>query len=245
MSAQEPLPSLGGERIGERRERAARLMEALHATYPDTRVALHHATPFQLLIAVILSAQCTDERVNQVTPGLFAAYPDAAAMAQAPIADLERLVQPTGFFRQKAKNLLAGAQRLTDVYGGEIPTDIAGLTSIPGAARKTANVVISNCFPENAAGIAVDTHVQRIARRMGLTRSWEPVKMEQDLIKLLDRDEWNHVTHMLIDHGRAICKAPRPLCDECPIAIAQECPARGRIIARRTTVTAKRTAAQR
>ncbi len=226
MSAKERLPPVRGERVGERRARAARLLAALHDTYPDTRVALHHETPFQLLIAVILSAQCTDERVNQVTPALFETYPDAAAMAQAPIEDLERLVQPTGFFRQKAKNILAGAQRIVDVYDGEIPDTLAELTTIPGAARKTANVVISNAFPDNAEGIAVDTHVQRIARRMGLTRSWEPVKVEQDLVKLLDRSEWNHVTHLLIDHGRAVCKAPRPRCDECPIAIAAECPSR-------------------
>lgn len=228
MSAKEPLPPVGGERVAARRERAARLMTALHATYPDTRVALHHESPFQLLIAVVLSAQCTDERVNQVTPALFAAYPDAAAMALAPVEELERLVQPTGFFRQKAKNLLAGAQRIVEVYGGEVPDTLAELTTIPGAARKTANVVISNAFPHKPEGIAVDTHVQRIARRMGLTRTWEPVKMEADLCRLLAVDEWNHVTHMLIDHGRAVCRAPRPRCDECPLAIASECPSRGR-----------------
>lgn len=215
--------------MGERRARAARLLAALHAEYPDTRVALHHETPFQLLIAVILSAQCTDDRVNQVTPALFAAYPDAESMANAPLEDLERLVQPTGFYRQKAKNILAGAQRLVEVYDGEVPSTLAELVTIPGAARKTANVVISNSFPDNAEGIAVDTHVQRIARRMGLTRSWEPVKIEQDLIKLLDRSEWNHVTHLLIDHGRAVCRAPRALCHACPAAIADECPSRGRV----------------
>jgi endonuclease-3 len=228
VSAREPLPALGGERASERRARAARLMAALHATYPDTRVALHHDSPFQLLIAVILSAQCTDERVNQVTPALFEAYPDATTMAGAPVEQLERLVQPTGFFRQKAKNILAAAQRIVDVYDGEVPDTLEELTTIPGAARKTANVVISNSFPENAAGIAVDTHVQRIARRMGLTRSWEPTKVEADLVRLIDRSEWNHVTHMMIDHGRAICKAPTPRCDECPLAIAEDCPSRGR-----------------
>jgi endonuclease-3 len=202
-------------------------MAALHETYPDTRVALHHATPFQLLIAVILSAQCTDERVNQVTPALFAAYPDAETMAAAPVGELERLVQPTGFFRQKAKNILAGAQRIVEVYDGAVPDTLAELTTIPGAARKTANVVISNCFPEQAEGIAVDTHVQRIARRLGLTRSWEPNRVEQDLVKLLAREEWNHVTHMMIDHGRAICRAPIPRCEECPLAIARDCPSRG------------------
>lgn len=228
MSAKEQLPPVRGERAGERRERAARLMAALHEAYPDTRVALHHETAFQLLIAVILSAQCTDERVNQVTPALFAAYPTPEAMAAAPIEDLERLVQPTGFFRQKAKNIRAGAQRIVDEYGGEVPSTIEELTTIPGAARKTANVVISNCFPENAAGIAVDTHVQRIARRLGLTRQWEPVKVEAELVRVIDRSEWNHVTHMMIDHGRAICRAPKPRCDECQPAIAGDCPSFGR-----------------
>ena len=204
-------------------------MAALHDSYPDTRVALHHDSAFQLLIAVILSAQCTDERVNQVTVGLFDAYPTAEAMAEAPVDDLERLVQPTGFFRQKAKNIRAAAERIVGVYDGEVPDTIEELTTIPGAARKTANVVISNCFPDNAAGIAVDTHVQRIARRMGLTRSWEPPKVEADLVRLIDRSEWNHVTHMLIDHGRAVCRAPRPRCDECPIAIARDCPSFGRL----------------
>ncbi|MEO6867781.1 MAG: endonuclease III [Gaiellales bacterium] len=228
MSAQEKLPALGGERVGARRERAVRILAALHETYPETKVALHHENTFQLLIAVILSAQCTDARVNQVTPALFAAYPGAAAMANAPLDELERLVQPTGFFRQKAKNILATAQRLVDVYDGEVPQTLAELTTLPGAARKTANVVLANSFPDNAEGIAVDTHVQRIVRRLGLSRSWEPTRIEQDLLQLLPRDEWNHVTHLLIDHGRAVCRAPRPSCDICPIAIAENCPSAGR-----------------
>ncbi len=236
MSAKERLPPVqwvpGGERAGERRERAARIVRAMHELYPDTRIALHWSTPFQLLVAVILSAQCTDERVNQVTPALFEAYPDPQSMASAPIEDLERLVQPTGFFRQKAKNILATAQRIVDVYDGKTPDTVAELATMPGAARKTANVVVSACFPNNAEGIAVDTHVQRIARRLGWTRLWEPVKVEQDLLRLIDRSEWNHLTHLLIDHGRAVCKAPRPLCDDCPDAIASECPSRGRLVQR-------------
>lgn len=230
MSAKERLPPVGSERVGERRERVARIVVAMHELYPDTRIALHWETPFQLLIAVILSAQCTDERVNQVTPGLFAAYPTPAAMADAPLDDLERLVQPTGFFRQKAKHLQATARRIMDVYDGELPDTVDELATMPGAARKTANVVVSACFPQNAEGIAVDTHVQRIARRLGWTRSWEPLKVEQDLLRLVDRSEWNHLTHLLIDHGRAVCRAPRPRCDECPIAVASECPSRGRLV---------------
>lgn len=224
----------------QRRERAARLIAALHETYAGSRIALRYESPFQLLIAVILSAQCTDERVNQVTARLFVEYPDAAAMALAPLDELERLVQPTGFFRQKAKNILAAAQRIVDEYGGEVPDTIDELTTIPGAARKTANVVIAECFPDNAAGIAVDTHVQRIARRLGWTRSWEPTKVEQDLVKLVPRSEWNHVTHLLIDHGRSVCRAPRPRCDECPLAIAQDCPSRGRLDARAASPARRR-----
>lgn len=203
-------------------------MHGLRAAYPDARCALDYETPYQLLIATILSAQCTDERVNQVTPALFAAYPDAASMATAPLDDLERLVQPTGFFRQKAKNIQAAGARIVAAYGGEVPTDIDELTTIPGAARKTANVVISNCFPEAAAGIAVDTHVQRIARRLRITTEWEPPKIERELMRVLDRDEWNLVTHLMIDHGRAVCKAPTPRCGDCPLVIATHCPSRGR-----------------
>lgn len=246
MSAKERLPPLrwpgapNGERVGERRERAARIIAALHELYPDTRIALHWRTPFQLLVAVILSAQCTDERVNQVTPALFEAYPDAEAMATADLEDLERLVQPTGFFRQKAKNILATAKRIADEYDGFVPETVAELATMPGAARKTANVVVSACFPENAEGIAVDTHVQRIARRLGWTREWEPLKVERDLLKLVDRSEWNHLTHLLIDHGRAVCRAPRPLCDECPEPVAGRCPSRGRDVRAAGTQRARR-----
>jgi endonuclease-3 len=235
VSAKERLPPLRwagapeGERVGERRERAAAIIAELHELYPDTRIALHWTTPFQLLVAVILSAQCTDERVNQVTPDLFEAYPTPEAMARAPIDELERLVQPTGFFRQKAKNIRATAERIVDVFDGEVPETVAELATMPGAARKTANVVVSACFPENAEGIAVDTHVQRISRRLGWTRSWEPLQVERDLLKLVDRSEWNHLTHLLIDHGRAVCRAPRPLCDSCPEQVAERCPSRGRV----------------
>lgn len=224
MSRREPLPPRRGERVQERRDRVARLLAALHDSYPDARCALVHETPFQLLVATILSAQCTDARVNMVTPPLFARYPDAASMAEADVADLEQLVQPTGFFRQKAKNILATARRVTDVYGGELPHGIEELTTLPGAARKTANVVISNCFPEHAAGIAVDTHVQRIVRRLGWVRGWEPEEVERELMRLLPRPEWNHLTHLLIDHGRAVCRAPRPLCGECPVEVRSDCP---------------------
>lgn len=226
MSARESLPPVGGERATERRDRAQRIVAALHDAYPDAHGALTYGSPFQLLIAVILSAQCTDVRVNQVTPMLFEAYPDAVSMAEAPLDDLERLVQPTGFFRQKAKNIRATAQRIVDEFDGQLPETVDELATMPGAARKTANVVVAECFPHNAAGIAVDTHVQRIARRLGIVREWETPKIERALMKALPREEWNFVTHLMIEHGRAVCKAPRPLCDQCPVGIAAECPSR-------------------
>lgn len=227
MSRREPLPPRG-ERAAQRRERALDIFTRLAEAYPESGTALHHASPFQLLIATILSAQCTDERVNQVTPGLFAAFPDADTMADADATELERLVRPTGFFRQKAKNIRAAAGLLVERFDGEVPNEIADLVTIPGVARKTANVVISNCFPTEAAGIAVDTHVQRIARRLDITRSWDPVDVERDLVRLLPREIWNDVTHLLIDHGRATCRALRPECGACPIA--DLCPSRSRFL---------------
>lgn len=205
-----------------------RLFEALRESYPDARCALRHSSAFELLIATILSAQCTDVRVNLVTPALFRRYPDAEALADASLDDLEQLVQPTGFFRQKARSLHGTAGMLMERHGGEVPREMADLVQLPGVARKTANVVISNCFPEHAVGIAVDTHVQRIARRLGLVREWKPVKVEQELVRLLPQASWNDVTHLLIDHGRAVCRAPRPLCATCPEGVARECPSRGR-----------------
>lgn len=221
MSAQETLPPRG-ERVAERALRARKIMHALRDAYPDAACALTYNTPFQLLIATILSAQCTDARVNQVTPKLFATYPAPSDLASASLADVELIVRSTGFYRQKAQNIIASARHLIDEYGGDLPQTVDELATFPGAARKTANVVVSNCFPEHASGIAVDTHVQRIARRMGLTRAWNPPDIERELMRVLDRDEWNHVTHLLIDHGRATCTARRPSCSTCPMA--QLCP---------------------
>jgi len=225
MSRKEPLPPRG-ERVGARRARAEVVFARLRETYPESRTALTHRNPYELLIATILSAQCTDERVNQVTPALFERCPEPAALADTPLEVLEALVQPTGFFRQKAKNIQATGRVLSERFGGVVPHTIEELTALHGVARKTANVVISNCFPEQAAGIAVDTHVQRIMRRMGLTTAWDPVDMERELVRLLARELWNDVTHLLIDHGRATCRAPRPLCPGCPVA--DLCPSRDR-----------------
>lgn len=227
MSRKEPLPRRG-ERVAERTARAAAVFRLLATAYPHSRTALVHSSPFELLVATILSAQCTDERVNQVTPALFRACPTPSAMGATPVATLEQIVQPTGFFRQKAKNIQATGQRLAEHFGSDVPHTIEQLTTLPGVARKTANVVISNCFPDQAAGIAVDTHVQRIVRRLALVRSWDPVEIERELARLLDRAIWNDVTHLLIDHGRATCKAPRPACPECPVA--DLCPSRDRFI---------------
>jgi endonuclease III len=242
VSQKEPLPPRG-ERVAERRARAERVVAGLRSSYPQSRTALEHRNPFELLIATILSAQCTDERVNQVTPALFEACPTPAALAAAPVAELERLVQPTGFFRQKAKNIQATGQRLDDVFGGTVPHTIEELTSLAGVARKTANVVISNCFPEHAVGIAVDTHVQRIARRLGLTRAWDPVEVERELVRLLPSSTWNDITHLMIDHGRAVCRAPRPVCPECPIA--ELCPSRDRFVAAGAIAPVRRAGARR
>ena len=227
MSARETLPPRG-ERAADRRDRAITLMSYLHEAYPDAACALTYATPFQLLIATILSAQCTDERVNMVTPVLFAQFPEPEDLAAADIQQVEDVVRSTGFFRQKAKNIQAAARMLLDRYDGDLPTTVDELAQFPGAARKTANVVVSNCFPEQASGIAVDTHVQRIARRLGLTRAWTPPEIERELMRVIPRESWNDVTHLLIDHGRAVCRARKPLCGECPLA--ELCPSNTRFV---------------
>lgn len=227
MSAREPLPPRG-ERAADRRARASAVLTQLHDAYPDAACALTYTTPFQLLIATILSAQCTDERVNMVTPVLFTAFPTPEDLASADISDIEEVVRSTGFFRQKAKNIQAAARMLIDEYEGDLPSTVDELAQFPGAARKTANVVVSNCFPDKASGIAVDTHVQRIARRLGLTRAWTPPDIERELMRVVPNEEWNHVTHLLIDHGRAVCRARKPLCYECPLS--ELCPSHNRPI---------------
>lgn len=243
MSAREPLPPRG-ERAKERRDRAALIISALHEAYPDAGCALSYSSPFQLLIATILSAQCTDQRVNQVTPALFDRFPDAQSMSQASTDELEDIIRSTGFFRQKARNILACSQQIIDRYAGDVPRSVDEIATLPGAARKTANVVVSNCFPEDASGIAVDTHVQRIVRRLGLVRAFPPEQVERELMRTIAPEEWNHLTHLLIDHGRAVCTARAPACDTCPIsglcpsaglASARQAASRGHGSARRST----------
>jgi endonuclease-3 len=200
------------------------LLEGLRAAYPDAECALRHRDAFQLLASTILSAQCTDARVNMVTPDLFRRWPGPAALAGASQAEVEGVVRSTGFFRNKAKSLRGMAAALRDRHGGEVPRTMDELTALPGVARKTANVVLGTAFGI-ADGVVVDTHVGRIARRLGLTREEDPVKVERDLMAALPREEWVMFSHRLIHHGRRVCTARAPRCGECPVATL--CPSRG------------------
>jgi endonuclease-3 len=203
------------------RARVTALLAGLERLYPDVDCELHRETPFQLLCATILSAQCTDDRVNLVTPVLFARFADAAAMADAPLSVLEDIIRSTGFYRQKALSLKATAAALIERFGGEVPRSIAELTGLRGVARKTANVVLGTAFGI-AAGVVVDTHVQRLAMRLGLTRSATPEKIEQDLMQVVPRERWIRFSHQVIWHGRRVCFARKPACDSC--TLAPHCP---------------------
>jgi endonuclease-3 len=196
---------------------AKQVVRALRRLYPTAKCALDHRNAYELLVATILSAQCTDARVNRVTPALFARYPDARALAGAHADDLESLIHSTGFFRAKAKNLLAMAALVVAEHGGEIPLDLDALTALPGVGRKTANVVLGNAFGV-ASGVVVDTHVKRLAARLGLTTATDPVHVERDLIRLVPRKEWIDLSHRLIEHGRRTCAAQRPRCRDCGLA---------------------------
>ena len=203
------------------RATAAAELAILERTYPDAVTALEYRNPFELLIAVILSAQCTDARVNLTTPHLFAAYPDAASLAHADQADVERIIKSCGFFRMKAKNVINAARALVERHGSTVPADRESLEALPGVGRKTANVVMSVAFEE--AAFAVDTHVFRVAHRLGLTLAPAPRGVEDDVTKLVPPAKWRHAHHWLILHGRAICKAPVPHCGRCPVTM---CPSR-------------------
>jgi endonuclease-3 len=197
------------------------LLDRLLAQYPDAHCALDFTNPFELLCATILSAQCTDKRVNMVTPALFARYPDAAALAAARTEDVEELIKSTGFFRSKAKSLIGMAQGLVDRHGGQVPADMASLVVLPGVGRKTANVILGNAFGRNE-GIVVDTHVTRLSNRLGLTTESDAVKIEQALLPLFPTERWTMLSHLLIDHGRQVCDARKPRCGEC--LLADVCP---------------------
>lgn len=190
--------------------------DRLLATFPDAHCELDFTNPFQLLVATILSAQCTDRRVNMVTPALFAAFPDARALARAPLGEVEELVHSTGFFRAKARNLVGMANALVEDHGGEVPDDMDSLVRLPGVGRKTANVILGNAFGKSE-GVVVDTHVQRVSARLGLTTGSDPVKIEHQLMELFPRERWTMLSHLLVFHGRRICEARRPRCWECPL----------------------------
>jgi len=196
--------------------RAEAIVRRLREAYPDSHCSLDFASPFQLVIATILSAQCTDKRVNMVTPELFRRWPDAAALAGATPRDLEAVIRSTGFFRAKAKSLHGCAQALVDRHGGEVPQTIEELVRLPGVGRKTANVVLGTAFGI-ASGVVVDTHVGRISRRLGLTRAADAVRAERDLVRVLPRDHWIAFSHRLIELGRGVCSARRPVCDDCSL----------------------------
>jgi endonuclease-3 len=196
--------------------RAGRAVRALAKLYPDARCSLDYQNPLQLLLATILSAQCTDERVNLVTPALFARYPHAQDYANADPADIETLIQSTGFFRNKAKSIIGCCRKIVDDFGGQLPSTLEELTTLPGVGRKTANVLLGNAFA--TPGITVDTHVGRLSRRIGLTTETDPEKVERDLMSLLPRREWTAFCHRMIYHGRRVCQARKPNCAECTLA---------------------------
>jgi len=198
------------------KQQASRVVRGLRRSYPDATCALHHDGPFQLLVATVLSAQCTDVRVNLVTKDLFTKYPTAAEFAGVRQKTLEKAIESTGFFRNKAKAIKALSRELRDRYDGEVPRDLDLLVELPGVGRKTANVVLGTAFGL-ATGVVVDTHVQRISRRLGLTQEKDPVKIERDLMQVLPRKEWIDYSHRMIHHGRQICKARKPLCKQCTL----------------------------
>lgn len=185
--------------------------------YPGARCSLNYQDPYQLLVATILSAQCTDERVNQVTPALFGRYPTAADLAKADRAELAQLIKSTGFFNNKTKSLLGMSNALVERHDGRVPDQMDALVELPGVGRKTANVVLGNAFGK-AEGIVVDTHVTRLSGRLGLSVQTDAVKIEEDLLQLIDRTDWTLLAHLFIDHGRAVCKAPKPLCEICVLS---------------------------
>ena len=194
--------------------RAPLIFKRLKRAYPDAHCELDHTDAYQLLVATILSAQCTDKRVNMVTPALFARYPDAEALAMADPREVEELVKPTGFFRNKTRSLLGMAGGLLDRFGGVVPDQMEDLVTLPGVGRKTANVILGTAFGK-PAGVVVDTHVGRLSRRLGLTRLSDPVKVERVLMKLFPQKNWTLLSHLLIFHGRRVCLARRPRCAEC------------------------------
>jgi len=221
-----PLPEKPARKQAASRKRARRFAPAtergpeiyrrLEAEYPDATCALDHRNPYELLVATILSAQCTDKRVNMVTPALFAKYPNAEALSAANPDDLQEMIKSTGFFRNKTKSLLGMSAAVVEKHGGDVPRTMDELVRLPGVGRKTANVVLGNAFGLEE-GVVVDTHVSRLSNRLALSRESDPVKIEQDLMSLFPRTQWTMLSHLLISHGREICDARKPLCEKCVV----------------------------
>lgn len=198
------------------KERIGEIVAILRKNYPESRTALRHDNPLQILVATVLSAQCTDARVNMVTPSLFGKYPTAAHFARAKKAILEKEIRSTGFFRNKARNIIGAAKKIAAEYGGRVPDTMEELVSLPGVARKTANIVLSSAYGK-AEGIAVDTHVRRLSQRLGLSAEEDPVKIERDLMAIVPKRDWLDFNYLLVNHGRAICQAKKPRCPDCPL----------------------------
>ena len=208
------------------KERVIEIVKILRKSYPRPRTALYHKTPFQIMIATILSAQCTDERVNKITPGLFKKYKTVSDFAKARQPILEKEIRSTGFYRNKSKNIIAASKKIIKEFKGKVPDNIEGLISLAGVARKTANIVLSSGF-KKAEGIAVDTHVKRLSGRLVLSNERDPNRIEQDLLKIVPKNDWLDLNYMLVDHGRAICNARKPLCGEC--VVSKLCPSANKI----------------
>jgi endonuclease-3 len=196
--------------------RAAKILDILEQAHPEATCALHYRNPYELVIAVILSAQCTDERVNMVTPALFRRYPGPESLARARMSEVEDIIRSTGFFRAKARSIVGCAKALAGEHGGQVPRTLDALVTLPGIGRKTANVVLGHAF-DVAEGIAVDTHVLRVSNRLGIARSDDPIVVEQQLMGLIPQERWTRTTDLLIFHGRKVCIARRPLCGSCPV----------------------------
>jgi endonuclease-3 len=214
VRARKPAPP--AFRAGVHKARANKILDVLAETHPDATCALHYRNPYELVMATILSAQCTDERVNMVTPQLFARYSTPADLAAAKPADVEEIIKSTGFFRAKTKSLIGNARGLVERHGGAVPRTLAEMVKLPGVGRKTASVVLGHVYGINE-GIAVDTHVLRVSNRLGIAASDDPLVVEQQLMAMTPRERWTQVTDLLIFHGRRICDARRPLCGQCPV----------------------------
>jgi endonuclease III len=210
------------DRTSPLEQRAPEIIRILKEEYPEAKVALRFSNPLECLVATILSAQSTDKKVNEVTEGLFRKYRTPEDYLRVPEAELAADLKPTGFFNQKTKAVRGACRMIVEEFGGRVPDSIADLVRLPGVARKTANIVLGNAYPERAAtdpdvGVAVDTHVKRVSNRLGFTEQRDPAKIERDLMEVLPREDWFRFTYVLIDHGRAVCKAPVPRCEDCPV----------------------------